>query len=419
MRGRRLGSWKRVVWSCVVASALALVLAEAGGTASAGAFGYSRSILPDAIDRTAADTARAVARDAGEQPLAPGQLRPLGYMSGPADPAALPERDFQWELVPGAAPVATEVAVDQSGTVVATSYGTRYPIGANLRTLVPEAWARMPSVLMGVPARGLAAGDGGMVAWSLHPILGSAGRPAGAVYVEVGLADAPTVEPALLTALVGVLLATVLLAGQRMAADRARARERDRIARELHESISQDLFALRLTLGGLASHPAADPALRAELDRAGQSLGSSIRQVRALLLELRPPRAAGMDLARALRELAASYRSRVGLAVEANVEAIRLPGDVQDGLLAIAQEAVANAARHAGAGRVTVSLRATAGGAELCVADDGRGFDPASEDAGRGLGRRLLDERTAEVGGTLWLDSRPGGGTRVVVAVHR
>lgn len=53
------------------------------------------------------------------------------------------------------------------------------------------------------------------------------------------------------------------------------------------------------------------------------------------------------------------------------------------------------------------------------MADDGRGFDPASEDAGRGLGRRLLDERTAEVGGTLWLDSRPGGGTRVVVAVHR
>jgi signal transduction histidine kinase len=132
-----------------------------------------------------------------------------------------------------------------------------------------------------------------------------------------------------------------------------------------------------------------------------------------------PPPAAGMDLAPALRELAASYRSRVGLAVEADVEPVRLAGAVQDGLLAIAQEAVANAARHAGAGHVWLSLRATGEGVELRVADDGRGFDPSSDEARRGLGLRLLEERSVELGTALRLDSGPGAGTRVVVTVGR
>src|SRR5256885_1535477 len=100
MRGRRLGLRKWTVWSCVVASALAIALAEAVSAAPAGAFAYSRSMLPDAVDRTAADAAGAVARDTGERPLAPGQLRPLGYLTDSTDPAA------------------AEMAVDASGMVV-------------------------------------------------------------------------------------------------------------------------------------------------------------------------------------------------------------------------------------------------------------------------------------------------------------
>jgi NarL family two-component system sensor histidine kinase LiaS len=415
-------------------AALVLPVALAGSLSSipAGASGYSKGVLTDAVDRTAADSAREVAPSGGEQPLAPGQVRQLSYLAETVDAQTALVTDRRHLIVPRiegmqaeVGPVPAELAVDPEGRVIATSYESRYPVGGDLQTLVPDAGSHLSRVLAGTPARGEAASDGGSVAWSLHPIVNAAGEPIGAVYVQASVAGA-SAPPVLREVLVSALLAAGLLVPvgaligvHRLAAEHARTEERDRIARELHDSVSQDLFALRMTVGGMEARHAADATLRAQLHQVGQSLTATTRQVRALLLDLRPPVTTGLDLASALHELAASYRSRLALVIAMDVERVPVPDRVRDGLLVAAREALANAARHAAARRIEVGLRATDGAVELRVADDGRGFDPASGHTRGGLGLRLLEERAAGLGGTLGLDSGPGRGTVVVVTVPR
>jgi signal transduction histidine kinase len=107
------------------------------------------------------------------------------------------------------------------------------------------------------------------------------------------------------------------------------------------------------------------------------------------------------------------------LEVTARVEPVELDAAGQHAILRVAQEAIANAARHADATAVRLELRAVAGGAVLEVSDDGRGFDvsPGSTPTG-GVGLRLMRERVAELGGELVVDSRPGGGTTVRALLH-
>jgi signal transduction histidine kinase len=200
----------------------------------------------------------------------------------------------------------------------------------------------------------------------------------------------------------------------KLASQNARMAERSRISRELHDSISQHLFSLTLLSGGLQRALPTDSPLQAQVGRLSDTVATAIHEMRALVLDLHPSALTDKGLGPALDDLCASYRARLGLEVTAEVEPVQLDTAGQHAILRVAQEALANAARHADATTVRLELRAVAGGAVLEVADDGCGFDtsPASAPTG-GVGLRLMRERVAELGGDLAVDSRPGNGTTV------
>jgi signal transduction histidine kinase len=205
----------------------------------------------------------------------------------------------------------------------------------------------------------------------------------------------------------------------KLASQNARLAERSRISRELHDSISQHLFSLTLLSGGLQRALPPDSPLQAQVGRLSDTVATAIHEMRALVLDLHPSALTDKGLGPALDDLCASYRARLGLEVTALVEPVQLDAAGQHAVLRVAQEALANAARHADATAVRLELRAVAGGAVLEVADDGRGFDasPASAPTG-GVGLRLMRERVAELGGELAVDSQPGSGTTVRAVLH-
>jgi signal transduction histidine kinase len=171
---------------------------------------------------------------------------------------------------------------------------------------------------------------------------------------------------------------------------------------------------MTLLSGGLQRALPPDSPLQSQVGRLSETVATAIHEMRALVLDLHPSALTDKGLGPALDDLCASYRARLGLEVTARVEPVQLDAAGQHAILRVAQEALANAARHADATTVRLELRAVAGGAMLEVADDGRGFDtsPASGATG-GVGLRLMRERVAELGGELVVDSRPGTGTTI------
>ena len=119
----------------------------------------------------------------------------------------------------------------------------------------------------------------------------------------------------------------------------------------------------------------------------------------ALLLEMRPPQLEHHDLAGALAELAEVYRIRIGLAVETTISPLILDPSVEGSLLRIAQEAINNVARHAGATLMRVELERTSEGVCLTISDNGRGFNPQEKSATSGIGLQSMRERAEEAGG--------------------
>ncbi|MDZ7799254.1 MAG: histidine kinase [Trueperaceae bacterium] len=192
----------------------------------------------------------------------------------------------------------------------------------------------------------------------------------------------------------------------------AGTRERTRIARELHDSVKQQVFAASMRLGSAraargdaaASHVAAAEAL---VRQAQQELSDLIYQLRPPTLDPRP-------LGQALHELAETFAESGGPRVDLDVDAGASPTPERSAALyRIAQEALANAVRHARATRVTLSLHRTDAAWVLRVADDGRGFDVART-RDRGVGLASMRERAEALGGRIDIDTRVGGdGTRI------
>ncbi len=259
------------------------------------------------------------------------------------------------------------------------------------------------------------------------PFSGGAGSPG--VLVLFGLAPtgdeaARTAALELLGRLVGAAVRNARLharvrADRRRLADLARRligaqeEERRRIARELHEEIAQTLAAARisemLAVDGSGGPDAASP--RAE--NIG-ILSRTIDQIRELTLDLRPITLDDLGIVAALRSHLAAVTERAGLALrfDADPGIGRLLPELETACFRVAQEAVANAVRHAEAREVRVRLRHVAGKLALTVADDGRGFDvPAA--AGHGFGIPLMRERAFLAGGRLRILSHPGEGTVV------
>jgi signal transduction histidine kinase len=208
-------------------------------------------------------------------------------------------------------------------------------------------------------------------------------------------------------------------ANRRLAEVSARHEERSRIARELHDSISQELFSLSTLAGGLRRVlPAGSPVLP-EVETMERTAGGAMQEMRSLLLALRPVALQGADLGGAIESVCHAYSERLGIPVRPVIELAGagpagLPPAIEHAVLRVTQEAVANAARHADPAQVTVRLHADSQRVELEIADDGRGFDVAARlsQAG-GLGLRTMDDRVAELGGLFTIDSAPGTGTRV------
>ncbi|HYG60072.1 MAG TPA: sensor histidine kinase, partial [Symbiobacteriaceae bacterium] len=191
--------------------------------------------------------------------------------------------------------------------------------------------------------------------------------------------------------------------------------ERNRLARELHDSVTQVLFSLTLNLeaaGGLIEKkPDKASAL---VTRSGEMAAEALAEMRSLIFELRPAALQEKGLAMALTNHVNLFRRRQNIEVTLTLEGEdRLPPDVEFCLYRVAQEALTNAAKHARAHHVSLCYSVQPGLATLVVQDDGVGFDPAAAGSGQSFGMIGMNERLASVGGTLQVGSEPGRGTRI------
>jgi len=207
---------------------------------------------------------------------------------------------------------------------------------------------------------------------------------------------------------------------QALAEQNARMQERARLSRELHDAISQDLFSIRTLANGLhAAIQAGTPKeeLEPHITLLEQTTVTITRDMRALLLEMRPPQLGGLCFTDALAALADAYTSRLGIAVTTAISPVVLGADVKNALLRITQEAFNNAARHSNATLIHLELAPQGELAVLSFADNGQGFDPAVIEHSYGLGIRLMEERVKELGGIFTLDSAHGRGTHIEIRI--
>lgn len=210
---------------------------------------------------------------------------------------------------------------------------------------------------------------------------------------------------------------------RRQAGRAAAEQERRRLSRDLHDSVSSALFALHTRTQVVDRALAAgDTALLAEAAKDMQALsGQAIAELRAMVSAMREDvptqdRDGALDLPAAFERLAATTRSRDGLAVQLRLAQPLppVPLGTAEHLVRIAAEAVHNCVKHAAAAEVRVQLDVRGSELVLVVQDEGRGFDASAVD-GAGHGQRTMRERAVLCGGWLHVDTAPGQGTRVVV----
>jgi signal transduction histidine kinase len=196
--------------------------------------------------------------------------------------------------------------------------------------------------------------------------------------------------------------------------------ERERIAREMHDSLAQILGVthLRLRALGTRAEVVSAPAVATEVADLAAMSEEAYRDVREAILGLREASRAGRSLAESIAAYLEKYSHQAGVTatLENDVEGeLVLPPRVEVQLIRVIQEALTNVRKHGAASRVVVRLAEREQGVEIAIEDDGRGFDIGSALLGRdGFGLHTMRERMALVGGTLTIDSAPGRGTRVI-----
>ncbi len=196
--------------------------------------------------------------------------------------------------------------------------------------------------------------------------------------------------------------------------------ERQRLARELHDSVVQSLYSMALyaDAAALALTAGKGDVTLQHLHELGDTARSAMYDMRLLIFELHPPALEQEGLVTALRVRLAAVETRAGVHTEFEVEGERrLPIGIEQELYRIAQEALNNVMKHAGAQNVTLRLQFTDGVIRLQVRDDGAGFDPSLAPTTGGMGLRSFVARAAKIGGQVTVDSRPGHGTTVTVTV--
>lgn len=204
------------------------------------------------------------------------------------------------------------------------------------------------------------------------------------------------------------------------AQDAATLEERKRLARELHDSVSQLIYGDMLMAAAGREMVACRDLARADhyLAKIRETAQQALKEMRLLLFELRPSGLPHEGLVDALQRRLDAVERRGGVAVQLLVDGpIDLPPPVEEELQRIAQEALNNALKHAAATSITIELRASGSLVEMKVSDDGRGFCPSAYQRG-GLGLTTMRERAERLGGALVVESPTSGGTVVHVRVE-
>ncbi len=195
------------------------------------------------------------------------------------------------------------------------------------------------------------------------------------------------------------------------------AQERNRLARELHDSVAQTLYGLTLQAEAAARKLAAG-----QLDKVADDLTffrdsaqHTLQETRLLIFELRPPILDEVGLMAALQTRLDAVESRSGLVYQLDfAELDQLPSNLETGLYRITQEALNNILKHAQARQVTISLTQNGARIRLKIRDDGCGFDPTAKRQ-KGYGLQSMRERAEQIGGTFILQSKPQDGTTIIV----
>jgi signal transduction histidine kinase len=198
-------------------------------------------------------------------------------------------------------------------------------------------------------------------------------------------------------------------------------RERNRMARELHDTLAHTLSALSVQLETVKAYWDVDSAAAQQmLDKSLAATRSGLQETRRALKSLRASPLDDLGLALALRRMAEETAARANLQLNLSLPE-RFPSlspDVEQCIYRVAQEAVANAAHHANAHLLTVQLSANEPSVRLLVRDDGLGFDVQQGEGSGHFGLPGMRERAQSVGGQLTIDSRPGQGTTIWLTIE-
>lgn len=192
----------------------------------------------------------------------------------------------------------------------------------------------------------------------------------------------------------------------------AQEEERGRVARELHDGISQILVGVKYALDvALRRSRKGDPTASEPLQKGIDNLNTAITEVRRISRDLRPGVLDDLGLGPAIKSLSEDFRARTG--IETHFETVvfrnRLDQNAKIALYRIAQEALTNVERHAQASQVRIDLRGHPGGATLRIQDDGQGFETTGASGRDGIGLRNMQERIDQLGGTLRILSSATG----------
>ena len=189
--------------------------------------------------------------------------------------------------------------------------------------------------------------------------------------------------------------------------------ERQRLARELHDSVSQQLFAASMMLSAI-KETKLEPPLDQQIPTLEKMVQDSQLEMRALLLHLRPLGLKDRSLGEGIKDLVVDLQKKVPMKVVYDIEDFEVPKGIEDHLFRITQEGISNTLRHAEGTKLTIDLYNKDDYLLLRIQDDGKGFD-VDEKMEKSYGLKNMRERALEIGATLHIVSLPGAGTRIEV----
>jgi signal transduction histidine kinase len=209
-----------------------------------------------------------------------------------------------------------------------------------------------------------------------------------------------------------------LQATQQKLQELAVVEERNRLARDLHDSVKQQVFAISMQLGAARTLLGEDSSAYGPVTEAERLAKQAGAELTTLIRELRPPELERKTLAVALRDYAREWSRQNNIDTELHAEDhLIMSTDLEQTLFRVVQEALANVARHSHATKVALELTEKEGDVLLCIADNGAGFEV--EHAQTGVGLHSMQERLTQLGGTLQVTSQKDVGTQIAARLRR